>query len=126
MFKTNIERKWYENLSVAIVVLVVGFLVGSNIYYQQRAGKQKTLFYQLQILRNAINLFKIVNSKDPENLRVLATGYYKFPGEDQTRRYIENAPIDERGEVVDPFGNIYNYDAVSGWIRSSTKGYEFW
>lgn len=122
----GLKRKWYEGLSVTLIVIAVAFLVGSNVYYQQRAGKQRALFYQLQILRNSLNLYKMVNRKNPENLKVLATGIYKFPGDELTRRYVDNAPIDARGEVVDPFSNPYDYDSATGWLRSSTRGYEFW
>lgn len=120
------ERKWFEQLMVLALVLVVGFLGASNIYYQNKSGKQKMLFYQLQILRSSINLYKFINGKNPENLEILAVGYYKFPGEDLARRYIENAPIDKTGKVVDPFQTSYYYDKDTGWIRSATQGYEFW
>ena len=119
-------RKWFEYLLVLAVIIVVSFLVGSNVYYQQRAGKQRVMFYQLQILRSAINLFKVVNKAAPHSLVELAVGYYKFPGEGLTKRYIENPPIDEKGRVVDPFGNPYYYDSKTGWIRCATQGYEFW
>jgi hypothetical protein len=105
---------------------VVGFLAASNVFYQSRNGKQRALFYQLQILRSAINLYKLINNKNPPNLEAMASGAYKFPGEELARRYIDNAPIDKAGIVVDPFGKAYYYDAATGWIRSATSGYEFW
>jgi hypothetical protein len=120
------NRKWFEQALIAVLIVVVGFLAASNVYYQNRASKQRVLFYQLQILRSSINLYKFINSVSPANLEVLATGYYKFPGENLTKRYIENAPIDKDGTVVDPFGKIYLYDSSTGWIRSATEGYEFW
>ncbi len=123
---TRPERKWFENALVVVLVVVVGFLVASNLYYQDRAGKQKMLFYQLQILRNSINLYKFINVSNPANLEVLAAGIYKFPGEELSRKYIENAPIGKDGKVVDPFGKTYYYDVRTGWIRSSSSGYEFW
>ena len=123
---TRPERKWFEPVLVLVLVGVVASLVGSNLYYQYKSGKQKMMFYQLQILRNSINLYKLVNSQNPKNVEELATGVYKFPGEELTRRYIENAPIDKNGYVVDPFGNKYYYDGNRGWIRSSTSGYEWW
>lgn len=123
---TKPERKWFEHTLVVMLVVVVGFLVASNLYYQDRSGRQKMLFYQLQILRSSINLYKFINGSNPANLEVLATGIYKFPGEELTRRYIENAPIDKDGKVVDPFGRSYYYDGRTGWIRSSSSGYEFW
>lgn len=120
------KRKWFERVAVIGLVLVVGSLAASNVYFQDKFGKQRMLFYQLQILRNSINLYKIINNKSPETLEMLATGVYKFPGEDLTKRYIENAPIDKDGKVIDPFNKPYYYDSKTGWIRSSTTGYEFW
>lgn len=120
------QRKWFEQVLVVALVLVVGFLVASNIYYQNKSGKQKTMFYQLQILRSSINLYKLINNKNPETLELLVEEVYKFPGETLMRRYIENAPIDKHGVVVDPFGKGYYYDSKTGWIRSATSGYEFW
>lgn len=120
------QRKWFERVLVLLLIVVVGILVISNVYYQNRSSKQRALFYQLQILRSSINLYKLINMKSPENLEVLATEVFKFPGEGLTRRYIENAPIDKAGNVVDPFGKEYYYDAKTGWIRSASAGYEFW
>lgn len=123
---TKPERKWFEHVLVVLLVVVVGFLVASNLYYQDRSGKQKMLFYQLQILRSSINLYKFINGTSPANLEAVATSIYKFPGEELARRYIENAPIDKDGKVVDPFGKPYYYDGHTGWLRSSSSGYEFW
>jgi competence protein ComGC len=123
---TKPERKWFEHILVVALVVVVGFLVASNLYYQDKAGKQKMLFYQLQILRSSINLYKFIKGQNPPSLEVLAAGIYKFPGEELARRYIENAPIDKDGKVVDPFGKMYYYNGQTGWIRSSSSGYEFW
>ena len=120
------SRKWFEQVLIVFLVVVVGFLVASNAYYQSRSGKQRTLFYQLEILRSSINLYKFINGRNPGNLEALAAVVYKFPNEEQTRRYIENAPIDREGKVIDPFQNPYFYDVKTGWIRSSTSGYEFW
>lgn len=120
------QRKWFEQIMVLILIVVVGFLAGSNIYYQNRSGKQKMLFYQLQILRSSINLYKIINRHNPDDLVDVAAGVYKFPGEEMTRRYIENAPIDADGRVVDSFGKPFHYDKATGWIRSDSRGFEFW
>lgn len=120
------QRKWFERVMVVMLIIVVSSLVGSNVYYQMKSGKQRTLFYQLQILRSSINLYKLINNKNPDSLEEIATGYYKFPGEEITKRYIENAPINKDGNVVDPFGKEYYYDGKTGWLRSSSTGYEFW
>lgn len=120
------RRRIFEYLAYAAVIMIVLFLVGSNLYYQNKLSRQKTLFYQLEILRSSINLYKVINKGNPPSLIVLAKGVYQFPGDTETKRYIENAPIDKMGQVVDPFGGAYTYDSETGWVRSATKGYEFW
>ncbi|MBI2975062.1 MAG: hypothetical protein HYY43_05685, partial [Deltaproteobacteria bacterium] len=59
------NRKWFEQVLVVVLIVVVGFLAASNVYYQNRAGKQRMLFYQLQILRSSINLYKFINNVNP-------------------------------------------------------------
>lgn len=120
------KRKWYEVLLVLVLVGSVAGLMGASSYYEYKSNQQKSLLYQLQILRNTLNLYKLVTKSNPESLAELATGSYTFPGEEVARPYIQNAPIDKEGRVVDPFGSEYEYDSETGWIRSSTTGYEFW
>lgn len=120
------KRKWYEPLLIVMLVAAICGLLGANSYYERINSQQKSLLYQLQILRNALNLYKLVNHTNPTSLTELATGSFEFPGEGVTRPYVLNAPIDKNGQVVDPFGSMYTYDAETGWIRSGTSGYEFW
>ena len=120
------DRNIIEHIVVIVVVLVVAFLVGANIYYQRLDTRQKALFYQLQIMRNAINLYKIVEKKNPGSLVELGEGMYTFPGDKETKKFLLNAPFNKDGEMVDPFDSVYMYDNRTGWVRSSTNGYEMW
>ena len=120
------DRNYIEYVVVLAVVLVVSALVGANIYYQRLGSKQKALYYELQMMRTGINLFKVVEKRNPRNLTELARGVYRFPGEDETKKYLSNVPFDGRGKLVDPFGNEFIYDYNTGWIRSVTSGYEMW
>lgn len=120
------RRNSLEYLLIIAVVLVVGFLVGANIYYQRLDAKQKALYYELQMIRGGINLFKIVQERNPRNLTELAQGVYKFPGEMETKKYLTNVPFGKDGEMIDPFGNPFFYDYKTAWLRSSTSGYEMW
>lgn len=122
----KVPRNYLEHIVVIIVVLVVAFLVSANIYYQRQEARQRAVFYQLQIIRNAVNLYKIVEKRNPVNLSELAHGIYKFPGDRETRKFMTNVPFGEKGGLVDPFGNYYVYDRGTGWVRSSTPGYEMW
>lgn len=120
------KRHGLEYVLVSIMVMAVGALVVSNLYYQNKLEKERAMFYQLQILRSALNIYKIINRNNPASLVELASGTYQFPDDDTTKKYVENAPIDKYGHVTDPFGAQYQYDSEWGWIRSGTHGYEFW
>lgn len=122
----KLRRNQLEHLVVIVVILVVGLLVGANIYYQRLEARQRALFYQLQIIRNAINVHKIIEKRNPVSLTELAHGIYKFPGDKLTKKYMTNVPFDKEGGLVDPFGNRYIYDHKTGWVRSATPGYEMW
>lgn len=120
------HRNILEYAVIITVVLVVAFLVGANIYYQRIDTRQRAMYYELQMIRSGINLFKVVEKRNPKNLVELAKGIYRFPGDEETRKYLTNVPFNEGGELVDPFGNEFIYDYKTGWVRSSTSGYEMW
>lgn len=122
----NPDRNQFEYFVVVIIIAVVAMLVGANIYYQRQAAKQKSLYYELQVIRSGINLFKVVEKRSPKNLTELARGTYKFDSDKDTKKFLYNVPFDKSGNLVDPFGNVFMYDYNTGWIRSSTKGYEMW
>ncbi len=121
MQKRTIERLVF----IIVAVLTVGVMLAS-INFERRITNQKLLFYQLQALRTSINLFKAMERRNPESIAELARAHYRFPEERQQHRYIDLTEIDEEGRFLDPFGHPYRYDAMSGWVRSSTPGYEYW
>ena len=120
------QRKWWENvLFVVVFIGMLGFVANSYVL-EQKAYKQRALYYQLMILRQGINLFTIMEKKMPQNLVELAVGKFKLPGDDASHRYVERFPMAPDGQVLDPFGNPYKYDPKLGWVMSMTPGYEFW
>lgn len=120
------KRNFLEQLILVLVMVVVASLVGVNVYYQRQDTKQRALTYELQIIRSSINLFKIVEKRNPRNLKELAAAVYTFPGDRETKKFLINVPFDNDGSLVDPFGNSFFYDANAGWVRSGTPGYEMW
>lgn len=120
------KRNLVEHIVVLGVIIIVALLIGANIYYQREGTKQKALSYQLQLIRSSVNLFKVVEKRNPNNLAELARAIYTFPGDAETRKFLTNVPFDKAGTLVDPFGNNYIYDPSNGWIRSGTPGYEMW
>lgn len=123
---TSPKRRWWENVLFLVVAIGMLAFVTNSYVLEQKVFKQRTLYYQLMLLRSAINTYKLVENKNPDSLLVLAVETYKIPGENHTYRYIERFPINAANEVADSFGNPYVYDNARGWVMSSTPGYELW
>lgn len=116
---------WEWLLVVVLVVLTVG-LTAATYTYQQRLVKSQALHYQLQLLRTAELLYVAVNKQAPADVGQLIDGTFQLPGDAVVHRFIEHPPMLEEGNLIDPFGNPYRYDARTGWFKSQTPGYEFW
>lgn len=112
-----------------VLVLVITFsmiLIGSTYNGQQKIDKQKNLHNQLQIMRTSILLYKAVNKTNPASIEQLVNGTFTLPEDKEGRRFIEHPPRMTQGKLLDPFGNPYFYDPATAWIKSTTRGYEFW
>lgn len=120
------KRKTIERLSLLAIAILTVSLVGMSIHYEREVGRQKALFYQLQLIRTAVQLYKSVRRANPFSLEVLAQEEYQFPGESIQRHYIEYPPEGEGNVFVDPFGTPYLYDVDLAWVSSNTPGYEYW
>lgn len=120
------KRPVWEWLLLAVIFVFALTLVGSVYKYQVKLDRQRNLHSQLEILRTATLLYKSINKTNPTDLKQLADGTFRLEGDDLERRYIEHPPKTINGKILDPFGNPYLYDSRNGWIKSSTRGYEFW
>ena len=120
------QRKWWENvLFVVVFVGMFAFVVNSYVL-EQKAYKQRALYYQLMLMRQGISLFTVMEKRAPESLVELAVSSFKMPDGGVSHRYVERFPVTPEGQLLDPFGNPYKYDKKMGWVMSSTPGYEFW
>lgn len=120
------QRKWWENvLFVVVFVGMFAFVVNSYVL-EQKAYKQRALYYQLMLMRQGISLFTVMEKRAPESLVELAVSSFKMPDGSVSHRYVERFPVTPEGQLLDPFGNPYKYDKKMGWVMSSTPGYEFW
>ncbi|HPW45603.1 MAG TPA: hypothetical protein PKU96_04450 [bacterium] len=115
-----------ERIALIVVALLTVAIMSITIYFERQLSNQKAMFYQLQALRTSINLFKAVNGRNPEDLAEMISSEYKFPGEDIPRRFFHNLTLNKAGAIIDPFETPYQYDKVTGWVRSASAGYEYW
>ena len=120
------KRPVWEIIVLAVILVLTITLVGSTYSSQQKFEKQKNLHHQLQLLRTAVLLYKSVNKTNPIEIAQITEGTFTLPEETLTRHYVEHAPKLSNGKLTDPFGNPYAYDPETGWIKSSTPGYDFW
>jgi hypothetical protein len=58
----------------------------------------------------------------------MVRGWYTLPtGSGLIKyKYIEGMAVDNESNLLDTFGAPYRYESKTGWVRSSTKGYESW
>lgn len=118
------QRPTYEIVIVtAIVVLTVAMSIG--LYSaRSRVVKGNLLVSELANLRGAILLYQKLHRANPPGLEVLVLGTYEI-GETK-QPYLERLPADPGGKLRDPFGGAYRYDPETGWVSSTTSGYERW
>ena len=126
-------------IDALITLALIGILVGVVIpKYREVAheARESAIKAELVNIRSSITLFKALNNRNPKSLNELIEKKVLLPGRTGSGRYsnslfldksylLHNA-IDEKGNVLDPFGNIFVYDPIGGEVKSSTKGYETW
>lgn len=145
--KNNKGRTAFEAL---LALIIVGLLIIGAITYIQRATKvvkEYAMISELGNIRTSILLYFVINKKYPESLKQMVNEKIILPFQDteaikkmagnagisvQTgtvvidRTYLERMSTDKDGNIIDPFGGEYNYDARLGKISSLTPGYGGW
>ena len=112
------RKTWYMLIS-AVVVIAIG-ITGVSIHMAKQAQNEQTMISELAQLRTAVQMYKSVFHSNPADLSAALTAKYPFaPPQWSMQR---NA----QGQPMDPFESPYAYDAKSGWIKSTTSGYESW
>ena len=105
---------------VVLLALVAG-LTWTNVRKSTRTEKEKQLVFQLKQLRMGVEIYKKMNGKNPGDL-VQALDYKYKTGEEVQW----SVKKDQQGRYVDPFGSPYQYDPVTGTLKSSLPNYEKW
>ncbi|PIR21182.1 MAG: hypothetical protein COV45_00110 [Deltaproteobacteria bacterium CG11_big_fil_rev_8_21_14_0_20_47_16] len=114
------KQNWYS-IIVAAIVVAVGF-AGFNIHAARKAEKEQAMIYQLKQLREAVQLYEMVQKAKPIDLK--AAMVVTIDGKVVPIQWAFEK--DASGNPLDPFGAPYRFDTKSGWVKSGTAGYESW
>lgn len=118
------RRSAFEIMVVTVLVALC-VIVGASLYAgRARVLKGRLLMSELNMLRSSSITYKLVNRKNSGSLDQLASEVYEIGG--VQRPYVERLPRAEDGAVVDPFGHPYAYDSATGWVSSTSPGFERW
>jgi hypothetical protein len=116
------KRSPFEVVVVTVVV-VLTVVLGAGIYAgRMKIQKSNLMIQELSMLRSSSLLYKIINKRNVQDLKQLATSEYEVEG--TKLPYIERLPLSKDGEITDPFGNPYSYSPKTSWICSTSPGYE--
>ena len=124
--KTKKPRARYEWVIIA-VVLVAALVVAFGIYNKRdNLNKGKILISELENIRSAVRMYKTMNKANPPSLEALAKLNYSFEPGQPGKPYLSSGMFNSKGEALDPFGHPYKYDTKTGWVVSTSKGFEKW
>jgi Tfp pilus assembly protein PilE len=129
MLKPN--QKGFTSLETLFVCIIIGLFIGIAVPYYERVAleaKEVTLRIGLVNIRSGIRLYYALQEHYPADLKSLIHKKYLLPVQDGiiSGEYLTAQSVDSEGNLLDPFGNRYQYNPVSGHVVSSTKGYEIW
>lgn len=125
-------------IEAAITLCLIGILIGVVIpRYERvaRAARETALKAELANIRTSINLFRLINKRNPESLKEMMEKKVMLParvggdpltGSIYEQRYLMPHAVDEHGNILDSFGNRFEYNPEKGEVRTTTKGYETW
>jgi competence protein ComGC len=132
------DQRGFTVLDALIALCLIGILIGILIPKFQRVAREAqetAIRAELANIRTGIRLFRIVNDRNPRSLHELIEKDVMLPARIGTDLYSESIfkqkylmanAVDAKGNILDAFGNTFQYDSVSGRVRTATKGYEEW
>lgn len=112
------RKKWYMVIGLAVVIAVG--MTAVSIQSARKSEKEQQLIFQLKQLRSAVQIYAKIRGNKPPDLSTAMEAKYKFGQPIQWKM-----ERDAKGNPIDPFGNRYRY-GPTGWVQSSTPGYETW
>jgi hypothetical protein len=118
------KRAGFEVVIVTVVVILT-LALGLLLFKQRdKVQKGRVLIQELAAMRSGVSLFQMINNRLPSDLKELIGSTYE--ANSVTHPYIEFSGDKDEGKPLDQFGNPFVYDARTGWVRSSSRGYENW
>ena len=132
------NRKGLTVIDAAITICLIGVLIGIVIPKYQRMAheaQEAALKMELSNIRTSIQLFRMLNGRYPNSLNELIEkkvmlpariGSDPYTGPILDQKYLMLNAVDEKGNILDAFGNPFLYDLFRGEVRTTTKGYETW
>src|SRR3989338_748042 len=126
--KGQAGRTTFETLLITSLVGILLVIAISNFLTSVRLVREVALRSELGNIRTAIILYITLNRRYPESLKDMVREGYTLPtGSGPVKyKYIEGMAVDKDGNLLDTFGNPFTYESKTGWVKSSTKGYESW
>jgi len=137
--KRGLNAKGLAVYETLVTLCLIGVLTGVVIvkYYRVfQEARETAIKAELVNIRTSINLFKMLNGRNPQGLKEMVEKKVMFPariGPDKytgpiffKESYLMEYATDKEGNIIDVFGNPYAYDAIKGEVRTTTKGYETW
>jgi len=122
-------KKGRAKYEVIIVVVLIVVAVVAGLALSKMRGKvdnDRLLMSELEQMRSAITMYKMINKTNPPSLEGLVKQTYTFKPGDTPKPYLPNIKPGKNGKFIDPFGNPYKYDVAKGWVLSTTPKYANW
>ncbi|GBE14901.1 MAG TPA: hypothetical protein ENH32_02115 [Proteobacteria bacterium] len=124
---------------VSVGVLMIIFALMLSVYSGQvHRADEGILRAQLRALRMQAKLFKVVRGRWPrdtrelvqDSLSIFPLGAADLP-EEPASKLLKPGPVlavaaDGDGYPIDPWGNRFVYERLTGHIRPGTEDYESW
>lgn len=126
--KGQAGRTVFETLLITSLLGILLVFAVSNFLSSVRLAREAALRIELSNIRTSIILYVTLNRRYPESLSVMVREGYTLPaGSGLIKyKYIEGMAVDKDGNLLDTFGTPFTYESKTGWVKSSTKGYESW
>lgn len=130
--KFIVNQRGQGILDTLLVCILVSILIGTVIpYYQGLAQEAREAALQVGLvnIRKGVELYQALQGHYPPDLKNLMHTQFIIPAREDTffsGEYLRHRATDPTGNLLDPFGNRYQYDPSRGTVVSGTKGYESW